>query len=116
MQINTLSYIVSAFLFWFGVRLSNPIIAYILKQCTKYEPKNIKTDPGMVIGVFERFIVITLVLLGEFSSIGWILAVKALASYQFREKEVSSEYVLVGTLASLSIALLTGLLIRAILL
>lgn len=65
---------------------------------------------GKYIGVFERFIILTLVIRKEYSAIGFVFAAKSLARANdiIKKDENFAEYYLVGTLLSTSIAMLGG--------
>ena len=58
---------------------------------------------------------LTLVLASQFSALGMILAAKAIVRYQALDDRDFAEYVLIGTLTSLLIALFVGLAIRQLL-
>jgi len=67
---------------------------------------------GQWIGYIERILTLTFVFVGSFEGIGFLLAAKSV--FRFGElnkaKEIrTTEYVLIGTLASFSIAILTGI-------
>lgn len=70
---------------------------------------------GRAIGALERAIALTLVLLGEYSAVGWIIAAKSLARFKALEDREFAEYFLVGTLASFLLALLAGIGMRILL-
>lgn len=63
---------------------------------------------GRAIGVLERALALTLVLLGQFGALGLIVAAKSLARLKALEDRDFAEYFLIGTLASLLLALLVG--------
>jgi len=67
---------------------------------------------GLLIGVLERALALTLVLANQFGALGLILAAKALARFRALEDRDFAEYVLIGTLASLLFALLVGVAVR----
>lgn len=68
---------------------------------------------GKCIGWFERFLIITLALAGELSAIGFVMAAKSILRFsESREDRKFAEYVLLGTLISVSIAVTAGLLMR----
>ena len=67
---------------------------------------------GAVIGVLERAIALTLVLLGQFGALGLVIATKALARFKALDNRDFAEYFLIGTLASLLFALLIGIAVR----
>lgn len=75
----------------------------------------VELSRGLVIGVLERAMALTLVLAGQFSALGLILAAKAIVRHQALDDRDFAEYVLIGTLASLLIALFVGLGIHALL-
>lgn len=70
---------------------------------------------GRVIGILERLIVLTLVLVGEWGAIGLTLAAKSLARFKDLDHRPASEYYLIGTLTSVLVAVLCGLGIRVLL-
>ena len=56
----------------------------------------------------ERFLVLALVLVGQFSAVGLIIAAKSILRFR---SPIKNEYILVGTLLSFGIAVLIGILI-----
>jgi hypothetical protein len=75
----------------------------------------IEVARGRAVGSLERALTLTLVLLGEYAAVGWIIAAKSLARFKQLEDREFAEYFLVGTLASFLLALLAGLGIRFLL-
>jgi hypothetical protein len=73
----------------------------------------IEVARGRAIGVLERAMALTLVLLGEYGALGLVVAAKSLARFKNLEDREFAEYFLVGTLASLLLALLGGLAVKA---
>lgn len=69
---------------------------------------------GYVIGMLERVCVLTLTLLGQYAAISFVIAAKSLARIKQLENEEFAEKYLVGTLLSLIIALLLGVLMNLI--
>src|SRR5947199_350702 len=67
---------------------------------------------GMVIGVLERAITLTLVFIGQFGALGLVIAAKALTRFRALDDRDFAEYVLIGTLASILFALLVGIALR----
>lgn len=67
---------------------------------------------GLTIGNLERFLVFVFVLLQSFAAVGFVLAAKGLVRAVDWEGRESVEYFLVGTFASVSLALVVGLLVR----
>lgn len=69
-------------------------------------------DAGLWIGVLERLLIVTFVLMNEFSAIGFLIAAKSII--RFGDKDIihprkQSEYILIGTLLSFCFALFTTL-------
>ena len=67
---------------------------------------------GRYIGFFERFIVITLVLLSQYTAIAFILTAKSIARFDALKDRQFAEYYLIGTLSSISWAIFWGLVLR----
>ena len=67
---------------------------------------------GKYIGIIERAIILTLVTFGSLSSIGIIFTAKSLARFRELNKKTFVEYYLLGTLSSIFIALVGGLLLK----
>ncbi|HET8736582.1 MAG TPA: DUF3307 domain-containing protein [Pricia sp.] len=83
---------------------------------SKIEFEGVKKDDlpnaGRLIGVVERWLVLTFILIGEFSAVGFLIAAKSILRYRDGEKIFSkTEYVLIGTLLSFGLAVGTGILI-----
>ncbi len=64
-------------------------------------------NAGSWIGILERLIIFFLVLISQYEAIGLLVAAKSIIRLKEGEQKMS-EYVLVGTLISISVALLTG--------
>jgi hypothetical protein len=67
---------------------------------------------GMYIGWLERFLVLTALLLHSPATVGLIIAAKSIARYPEFHNEQFAEYFLIGTLLSISIAILGGVLLQ----
>ena len=63
---------------------------------------------GKRIGIFERVIILTLVLLGQYEAIGFLITGKSIIRFADSNGHLKSEYVLVGTMMSYAISILTG--------
>lgn len=63
---------------------------------------------GRTIGILERGLALTLVLLGQYGALGLVVAAKSLARFKALEDRDFAEYFLIGTLASLLLAVLVG--------
>lgn len=67
---------------------------------------------GKLIGILERLFIFILILLGEYSAIGLIIAAKSFARFKELDKRAFAEYVLIGTLISTLIAFIIALIIK----
>lgn len=70
---------------------------------------------GKYIGILERFLILTLVLINQYGVIGFVLAAKSVVRFEGLKDQKFAEYYLIGTLTSTSIALVGGLALRWIL-
>lgn len=71
-------------------------------------------DAGKWIGIIERLLVLTFILIGKWEAIGFLLAAKSVFRFgdlSKSEDHKKTEYILIGTLLSFSIAIAAGLLI-----
>ena len=65
-------------------------------------------NAGLYIGWLERFLVVTALLLQSPATVGLILTAKSIARYPEFKSERFAEYFLIGTLLSISVAILGG--------
>jgi hypothetical protein len=101
-----------------GAVLVRSVLELPTLQMRRDEDRNvgaIEVSRGRMIGILERAIGLTLVLLGQYGALGLIIATKSLARFKALEDREFAEYFLIGTLASLLLALLGGLGMRALL-
>jgi hypothetical protein len=74
-------------------------------------------NAGKWIGIIERVIILALVLNHQYETMGLLIAAKGLLRFnEANRPEVKTEYLLIGTLVSVSLAVITGLLAMEILL
>lgn len=67
-------------------------------------------DAGKWIGIIERVIILTLVIQNQYEAIGLLIAAKSLLRFnEANRPEIKTEYLLIGTLISISLSILTGL-------
>ena len=88
--------------------LTRPLMAHVRTR-ESYEDL---VDAGMYIGRLERFLVLTALLLHSPATIGLIVAAKSIARYPEFKNEQFAEYFLIGTLLSISIAILGGVILQ----
>ncbi|WP_026673293.1 DUF3307 domain-containing protein [Alkalihalobacterium bogoriense] len=71
-----------------------------------------KLSRGKTIGYIERLVVILLVIQGAYGAIGFVIAAKALARFKQMDDRDWAEYFLLGTLTSMFLAIVYGMMIR----
>jgi hypothetical protein len=101
-----------------GIVLVRAVLELPALQMRRDEDRNagaIEVSRGRTIGVLERALALTLVLAGQYGALGLIVAAKSLARFKALEDREFAEYFLIGTLASLLLALLGGMGMRALL-
>jgi hypothetical protein len=76
------------------------------RQIEKFE-ENTLEKAGTWIGILERVIIFFLVLIGQWEAIGLLVAAKSIIRLKDGDQKMS-EYVLIGTLISISFAIITG--------
>ena len=78
---------------------------------TKKEQDQIANN-GLRIGIFERIIILTFVILGQYEAIGFLITGKSLLRFASKDESLKSEYVLLGTMMSYAITIIIGVLAR----
>lgn len=67
-------------------------------------------NAGKWIGIIERIVILTLVFHHQYEAIGFLIAAKSLLRFnEANRPEIKTEYLLIGTLISITIAIVTGL-------
>ncbi|MEW6073114.1 MAG: DUF3307 domain-containing protein [Planctomycetota bacterium] len=103
----------------FAVHGGSAVVAAVLASVrpTEAEAESMATgpSPGRVIGILERLLVVTLVWLGEWSAVGFVLAAKSVARFKELDDRNFAETYLIGTLTSVLVAGALGLAIRILL-
>jgi Protein of unknown function (DUF3307) len=70
-------------------------------------------NAGKWIGIAERLIIVIFVLNNQYSAIGLLVAAKGIIRFNEKDRpEIKTEYLVIGTLLSIVVAVVTGLLIR----
>lgn len=70
-------------------------------------------NAGKWIGIIERMIVFIFVLLGEYAAISLLIAAKGIIRFNEKDRpEVKTEYLVIGTLMSIGIALIIGQIVK----
>ena len=104
-----------ALVFLLNGKMANLLIKHLLKAYSVKNPmKSDGTDDGIrsgkLIGNLERWLIIIFMLRGEYEAIGFLIAAKSIIRYKDGDT-YKTEYVLAGTLISVFIAVLSGLLL-----
>lgn len=87
----------------------------LIGQLTKKWREQIVDAPalgnaGKWIGIIERIVILTLVLHHQYEAIGLLIAAKSLLRFsEANRPEIKTEYLLIGTLISITLAIVTGL-------
>ena len=79
-----------------------------------------ETPPGLkgsgrLIGILERITAVILILLGQWAALGLLMAAKSIARFEELKERRFAEYYLVGTLTSLLVAIVVGLVLIEVL-
>jgi hypothetical protein len=90
------------------------LIKVILKKYEEDTGGNGLRGAGMVIGIVERVLVLSLVLVGEYAGITIVFAAKSIARFNDLKDRNIAEYYLIGTLLSITFATITGIIIRLV--
>ncbi len=109
----TVAYI---FVIWPSMLIINLATRKWQKQINSEMEQNLK-NAGKWIGILERILVLTFVLVGQFQAIGFLIAAKSILRISVKSEvnaRIMSEYVLIGTLISFTIAISAGLIVMSI--
>jgi hypothetical protein len=68
---------------------------------------------GATIGALERLLIVAFLLTGAEAAVGLVIAAKTIARFKQLDDRGFAEYYLLGTLASVSVAVSSGLLAQA---
>ncbi len=68
-------------------------------------------NAGKLIGITERLLVFTFILLNQFEAVGFLIAAKSILRFK-DNSTIKTEYVLIGTMLSFGIAIAAGVLIN----
>lgn len=68
-------------------------------------------NAGKLIGIIERFLVLTFIIINQFEAVGFLIAAKSVLRYK-DDNTLKTEYVLIGTMLSFGMAILLGIIIN----
>ncbi|MBC9873421.1 hypothetical protein H1I77_01575 [Macrococcus bohemicus] len=105
--------------------MSGPIIKWILTAMSETKTKQ-SDNVGLMIGYIERLLILMFIAFGEYTAIGLVIASKSILrfndlkddkpNYNLEKIDKTSEYILLGTMLSLLIGVVLGLILRNLLL
>lgn len=105
--------------------MSGPIIKWILSAMSETKTKQ-SDNVGLMIGYIERLLILMFIAFGEYTAIGLVIASKSILrfndlkddkpNYNLEKIDKTSEYILLGTMLSLLIGVVLGLILRNLLL
>ena len=73
-------------------------------------------NAGKWIGIIERIVILILVLNQQYATVGLLITAKSLLRFNEPNRlEVKTEYLLIGTLISFSVAIITGIAVSQLL-
>ncbi len=97
--------------FFICAKPANILTKHILEQYQIESSSNDNYHSGALIGTLERWLILVFVIFGHYEAVGFLLAAKSLIRFKDHET-IKSEYVLLGTLISVTIAVACSLIIR----
>lgn len=109
---TTLWFLITAYLF-----LSFPA-GILVGQMTKKWSDQLPRSTGLAkagkwIGILERILILTFILQDQYAAVGLLITAKGLLRFNEKDQqEEKTEYVLIGSLISFSIAVVTGILMK----
>jgi hypothetical protein len=91
-------------------------LSFLIEKATKQWQNEISKEEtllnaGKWIGIAERILTLTFVLIDKFEPIGFLLAAKSILRFKETDSK-KSEYVLIGTLLSFGFSVLIGLIVK----
>ena len=102
--------LIFAYLFTF---ISGSILVREIISALKKKRQGFKFDTGLIIGICESFIVITLVLANEITGLSVVFAAKTIVRYESIRQD--PKYYLAGTMVNFTFSLFMGFLIKYLL-
>lgn len=77
--------------------------------------QNSLAKAGAMIGYLERLLILTFVLIGEFTAVGFVLTIKAAFRFKDTDDRRKAEYMMMGTFLSFGLTIAFGLTVRHLL-
>lgn len=98
-----------------GSSIVTGVLATLNARLEDQEERSGIPGSGRLIGILERTLTLILIVLGQWAAILLLVTAKSIARFEELKDRRFAEYYLVGTLTSLLVATVTGLLLRALL-
>lgn len=102
-----------------GYIATTVVAAYLIKAILRKYESDVGisglTGAGMVIGIIERVLVLSFVLVGQYTAITIVFAAKSIARFNELKDRKTAEYYLIGTLVSITFATVIGIIMRMVL-
>lgn len=108
---NSFPILIVLFGYLFCIVPSSYIIKFATKQMITQDHVSNVVRGGRLIGIFERLIIFTFVLFSQYEAIGFLITGKSILRFADGQKK-ETEYVLVGTMMSYTLAILAGVLVN----
>lgn len=92
------------------------LIGYLTKKWRDKLPNSEGLeDAGKWIGIIERIMILTLALFDQYEAVGLLIAAKSIIRFnEGNRTEQKTEYMVIGTLISIVVAIVTGLIVAAL--
>ena len=84
------------------------------KKYAQIMSRSEQENAGEVIGIIERILILTFVLVGSYEAVAFSVAAKSIARFNELDDKYFAEYYLLGTSISVSIAVILGVIIKMI--
>ncbi|MDB5021634.1 MAG: hypothetical protein JWQ28_2761 [Pedobacter sp.] len=94
--------------------VTDNLLTFNLEEVMKEEQGLGLASAGKWIGICERMLILTFVLMQQYTAIGFLMTAKSILRFSEKEAntQLKTEYVLVGTLVSFTSAAMIGVLLR----
>lgn len=96
--------------------LAGPLLGRLMRRFPAPEDGAGLARAGRMIGYLERSVIYLMILMGEPSGIGFLIAAKSVARFELvSQSRAAAEYVIIGTLASFAWAIFVGFVVTLLL-
>ncbi|MCT8341014.1 DUF3307 domain-containing protein [Flavobacteriaceae bacterium TK19130] len=96
------------------IKPANIVIREVLSATNiEVSSDNELPNAGKLIGILERLLTLTFILVSQYEAVGFLIAAKSILRYR-DEETLKTEYVLIGTMLSFGIAVALGIMVTSI--